>query len=91
MVITSAIVLYCVIWAILFYLINPLWQVSQSEDGKVEPGTPASAPVDAMVKKKAIITTVIATVLFGLAYWAITAHWFSIDDIDFLKLPSQRK
>ena len=90
MSITSAMVLYCVIWAILFYMINPLWQTSQSEDGKVVPGTPASAPVDAMVRKKAIITTVIATVLFALAYSTIEFGWLTLDDISFLQLPSER-
>ncbi len=90
MSISSAIVLYCVIWAILFYMINPLWQTSQSEDGEVVPGTPASAPVDAMVRKKAIITTVIATVLFALAYSTIEFGWLTLDDINFLQLPSQR-
>ena len=90
MVITSAIVLYCVIWAIVFFLINPLWQVSQSEDGKVVPGTPGSAPVDAKMRKKVIITTVIATVGFVVAYFAIIDRWVTIDDIGFLKLPSQR-
>jgi predicted secreted protein len=90
MAITSAIVLYCVIWAILFYMINPLWQTSQSEDGEVAPGTPASAPVDAMIRKKAIITTVIATVLFVLAYATIEFGWITLDDVSFIKLPSQR-
>jgi predicted secreted protein len=90
MSISSAIVLYCVIWAILFYMINPLWQTSQSEDGKVVPGTPASAPVDPMLRKKAIITTVIATVLFALAYSTIEFGWLTLDDINFLQLPSQR-
>jgi predicted secreted protein len=90
MSISSAIVLYCVIWAILFYMINPLWQTSQSEDGEVTPGTPASAPVDAMVRKKAIITTVIATVLFALAYSTIEFGWITLDDVTFIELPSQR-
>ena len=90
MSIPSAIVLYCVIWAILFYLINPLWQTSQSEDGEVAPGTPASAPVDAMVKKKAIVTTVIAAVLFVLAYSTIEFGWITLDDVSFIDLPSQR-
>ncbi len=90
MPITSAIVLYCVIWAILFYMINPLWQTSQSEDGEVAPGTPASAPVDAMIRKKAIITTVIATVLFALAYSTIEFGWLTLDDVSFIELPSQR-
>ncbi len=90
MPITSAIVLYCVIWAILFYMVNPLWQTSQSEDGEIVPGTPGSAPVDAMLRKKAIITTVIATVLFGLVYATIEFGWITLDDISFVDLPSQR-
>jgi predicted secreted protein len=90
MALTSAIVLYCVIWALLFYMINPLWQTSQSEDGEVAPGTPASAPVDPMIRKKAIITTMIATVLFVLAYSTIEFGWLTLGDFNFLKLPSQR-
>jgi predicted secreted protein len=90
MSIASAIVLFCVIWALVFYMINPLWQTSQSEDGEVVPGTPASAPVDPMIRKKAILTTVIATVLFVLAYSTIEFGWLTLDDISFLELPSQR-
>ena len=90
MSIASAIVLFCVIWALVFYMINPLWQTSQSEDGEVVPGTPASAPVDPMIRKKAIITTVIATVLFVLAYSTIEFGWLTLDDISFLELPSER-
>ncbi|MCH8952053.1 MAG: DUF1467 family protein [Proteobacteria bacterium] len=90
MAIASAMVLYCVIWAILFYLINPLWQTSQSEDGEVVPGTPGSAPVDAMLRKKAIVTTVIASVLFVLAFATIEFGWITLDDVSFIELPSQR-
>jgi len=90
MSITSAMVLYCVIWALLFYMINPLWQTSQSEDGDVTPGTPASAPVDPMIRKKAILTTVIATVLFALAYSTIEFRWLTLDDVSFLTPPSER-
>jgi predicted secreted protein len=90
MSISSAIVLFCVIWAILFYMINPLWQTSQSEHGEVVPGTPASAPVDPMLRKKAIVTTVIASVLFVLAYATVELGWITLDDISFIELPSQR-
>ena len=86
----SAIVLFIVIWALVFFIVNPLWQTSQSEDGKVEPGTPASAPVDAMVAKKAIITTVVAVVLFALAYVALESGWLSMDRFSWVKLPSER-
>jgi len=88
--ITSAIVLYSVIWAIVFYMINPLWQTSQAEDGNVVPGSAPSAPVDAMVKKKVLITTVIGTVLFVLAFCIIELGWVTLDDISYVKLPSER-
>jgi len=87
---TSAVVLYCVIWAIVFYMINPLWQTSQSEGGEVEPGTPASAPMDAMVRKKALLTTAIGTVLFVLIFCTLEFGWITLDDVSFLKLPSER-
>ncbi len=89
MSISSAIVLYCVIWAILFYMINPLWQTSQSEDGEVVPGTPASAPVNPMLRKKAIVTTVIATVLFALDYSTIELGCLTLADVTFIDFPSQ--
>jgi len=88
--IMSAIVLYVVIWAMVFFIVNPLWQTSQSEDGHVVPGTPASAPVDAMVLKKAIITTIVGTVLFVLAFAAIELEGLALEKLNFLKLPSQR-
>lgn len=88
--IMSAIVLYVVIWAMVFFMVNPLWQTSQSEDGKIVPGTPASAPVDAMVLRKAIVTTVVGTVLFAVAFAVIQFEWLTLDQLNFLKLPSQR-
>ena len=90
MSITSAFVLYCVIWAIMFYIINPMWQTSQSEDGKVVPGTPASAPVDPKLRKKVILTTVIATVLFVIAFSTIEFGWLTLDDVRLFTLPSDR-
>jgi predicted secreted protein len=90
MAITSAIVLFCVIWAILFFMINPLWQTSQQEDGEVVPGSAPSAPIDAMLKKKAILTTVVATVLFVVAYATVENHWITLDDVSFVTLPSER-
>ena len=90
MAITSAIVLFVVIWTLVFFMINPLWQTSQSEDGEVVPGTPESAPVDPMVRRKALIALLIAAPLFVLAYLAIVRGWLTLDDISFVRLPSER-
>ncbi|MEM7744192.1 MAG: DUF1467 family protein, partial [Pseudomonadota bacterium] len=65
MSITSAIVLYVVIWAVVFFIVLPFGQVSQHEAGDVVPGTPASAPSEAKIVRKALITTAIATVVFA--------------------------
>ena len=43
-----------------------------------------------MIRKKAILTTVIATVLFVLAFGSIQFGWITLDDISFIRLPSER-
>ncbi len=90
MAFTSAFVLFWAIWAVIFYMINPLWQTSQSEDGEVVPGTPASAPVDAKMRKKLILTTGIATAAFALAFSTVEFGWLSLNDVSFLTFPSDR-
>ena len=52
MAITSALVLFAVIWFMLLLMALPMRMKSQEEDGEVVPGTPASAPVDPMIGKK---------------------------------------
>lgn len=86
----SAVVLFCSIWAIVFFMILPLGIVSQSEAGEVDPGTPASAPTDAMIARKALVTTAITAVLFSAAFSVVHFHLFSLDDIPFLTPPSAR-
>ncbi|MGF1551822.1 MAG: DUF1467 family protein [Paracoccaceae bacterium] len=90
MSITSGIVFFMVVWALVFYMINPLWQTSQSEAGEVEPGTPHSAPVDAKLAKKALLTTAISAVVFGAILYVIEWRVITIDDLDFLGPPNTR-
>lgn len=82
MTITAALVLYSVTWFMVFFCVLPVRFESQGDRGQVMPGTPASAPEDAMIGKKARITTVIATVLFGLFYLIITSGLITIDNMD---------
>ena len=87
---TSAIVLFAVIWAMVFYLINPLWQKSQAEDGDVTPGTPPSAPVEAHLKFKALVATGAAVVIFAAIFAAIEFRLIPLDRIVIATPPSQR-
>ena len=82
MTITAALVLFSVTWFMVVFMVLPLRVTSQARDGEVEPGTPASAPADEMVGKKAKITTVIAIVVSGLLYGIITSGWITIANMD---------
>ena len=90
MTITSAIVLFLVIWAITFFLVLPWGQVSQHEAGEIVPGTPASAPTDAKIARKMIITTCITVVVYALVMLVVVNRWVTVDDIPFLTPPSMR-
>jgi predicted secreted protein len=82
MTITAAIVLYAVTWFMVFFCVLPLRFKSQAEAGDVTPGTPSSAPADAMVGTKAKITSVVALVIFGLLYLIITSGVITVDNMD---------
>ncbi len=83
MAITSAIVLFAVIWFMLLLMALPMRMKSQEEDGEVVPGTPASAPVNPMIGKKIIWVTVITVVLWIPLVAFIVSGVVSIHDIDF--------
>ena len=82
MTITAALILFSVTWFMVLFCVLPVRFESQGDRGKITPGTPASAPADAMVGKKAKITTAIATVIFALLYGIITSGWVTVADMD---------
>jgi predicted secreted protein len=83
MAITSALVLFAVIWFMLLLMALPMRMKSQEEDGERVPGTPASAPVNPMIGKKMIWVTVITVVLWVPLVAFIMSGVVSIHDIDF--------
>ena len=82
MTITGALVLYSVTWFMVFFCVLPLRFTSQADAGSVVPGTPRSAPSDFVVGKKALVTTVIATVIWALICAVILWGGIGIDDLD---------
>ncbi|MEY4305715.1 MAG: hypothetical protein RIT52_1890 [Pseudomonadota bacterium] len=82
MTITAAIVLFSVTWFLVFFCVLPFRFESQAEAGSVTPGTPASAPADAAIAKKAKITTAIAVVIFAGLYWVIASGVITRDNMD---------
>ena len=82
MSITAALILFSVTWFMVLFCVLPVRFESQRDRGAVTPGTPASAPEDAMIGKKAKITTVIAAVIFAALYGIITSGWVTVADMD---------
>ncbi|WP_172329248.1 DUF1467 family protein [Mangrovicoccus sp. HB161399] len=80
--ITSAIVLYAVLWWLTFFVVLPLRLKTQGETGHVVEGTPQSAPANPQLKKKALITTGVAFALWAVIAGIILSGMITVRDID---------
>ncbi len=80
--ITSGLVLYSVIWFLTFLVVIPLRLQTQGESGEVVPGTHAGAPEQHHLKKKAWITTGVATVLWAIIATIIISGAITVHDFD---------
>lgn len=84
MSITSAIVLFAVIWFMTFLTVIPIRIQTQGDLGEVVPGTQAGAPHHHHLKKKAWITTGVSAVIWAILFWIITSGMITVRDIDFM-------
>jgi predicted secreted protein len=75
MKLTLAIVLYIFIWWITLFTVLPFHAHSQEDEGNVVPGTPESAPAKVRIVRIFLTNTVVAAVVFAIAYAAIVNHW----------------
>jgi predicted secreted protein len=80
--ITGAIVLFAVIWFVALLVALPIGLRTQGESGEVVPGTPSSAPVDAMIRKKLLWTTVVTLAIWAPLCALILWGGLSVRDID---------
>ncbi len=83
MTIPAAVVLFCVIWFMVLFVVLPLRMKSQDEAGSVVPGTPSSAPADPKMKKKVLWVTIVTLILWVPLVWVISSGVISMHDIDF--------
>ena len=80
--ITSAIVLFAVVWFLTFFIVLPLRLETQGDVGEVVPGTHESAPSGAVVARKARITTYFAVPIWAVLAFVILSGWISVRDLD---------
>lgn len=83
MTISAAIVLFAVIWFMTLFIVLPIRMTSQSEDGNVVAGTPASAPTDANLKKKAIWVSIITVIVWIPSVYIIATGMIDLDYFDY--------
>jgi len=82
MAITSAIVLFAVIWFLALLIVLPLRLQTQGDLGKVEYGTHAGSPENPQMKKRFLVTTVAAVIVWVFVVGSILSGFFSIRDFD---------
>ncbi len=71
----TGILVYVVIWWVTLFLVLP-WGVKVPDEPG--PGHASSAPVNPMMWRKALITTVIAAVFWGIAFWLIESDMLTL-------------
>ncbi|OWU76292.1 DUF1467 family protein [Phaeobacter sp. 22II1-1F12B] len=80
--VTSAIVLFIVIWFMTFFVAIPIRVKTQGDLGQVVPGTHAGAPESHHLRKKALYTTAVAFVLWVIISGIILSNWITLEDFD---------
>ncbi|MEP5759838.1 MAG: DUF1467 family protein [Litoreibacter sp.] len=83
MQVTSAMVVFAVLWFLVLFCVLPFRNLSQGEAGEVVKGTTASAPANPQMKKRFLITTLIAIaiwipVVLGVIYGFLTVENFNL-------------
>ena len=80
----SGLVLFIVIWWTLLFTVLPFAVRSQLEDGDIVDGSEPGAPVVSHIKRKFLITTIIATLIWAVVCFVIIFDLMSWSDIPFL-------
>ena len=71
---TGGIVLFVLIWWMVFFAVLP-WGIRRAGDEAL--GHDAGAPTRARIVLKAVVTTGITLVLFGVAFWLVESKYVS--------------
>jgi predicted secreted protein len=82
MSITAVIVIFATIWFLALLVCLPIGIQTQGEANDLVPGTPASAPVDPMIRKKVIWATCAAVVITTPLVLFIILGGITIRDLD---------
>lgn len=79
----AAAVLYAVVWFMVLFVVLPLRLETQGERGEVVKGTPSSAPAGINLKRRALVVTVAATIIWAVIAGIIITDAIPLETFDF--------
>jgi predicted secreted protein len=85
MSIVSAIVLYAVIWFLVLFIVLPIRLVTQGDQGEIVPGTQAGAPANLQMRRKAFVTTIVATIVWAILAAIIVSGMFRLSEMELFR------
>jgi predicted secreted protein len=80
--ITSAIVLFAVIWFMVLFIVLPIGLRTQGDESEIVPGTMAGSPANLNLKRKLWIVTAISAVLWVVIAAIILSGAITVRDLD---------
>ncbi len=80
--VVTGLVLYAIIWFMTLFVILPIRMQSQDEAGARVAGTHGSAPANPHLRKRFLVTTAVAAVVWAVIAAIIITGAITIEDID---------
>ena len=80
MSLVSAIAIYFVIWWLVLFAVLPFGVESQERE-EVSAGTDHGAPREPMLVRKALITTIVAAIIFAGVYTYFGVYGLTLEDL----------
>ena len=80
--VVTGLVLYAIIWFMTLFIVLQVGVTSQSDAGERVTGTHGSAPVDPQLKRRVLVTSGVAAVIWAVIAGIILTGAITIDDID---------
>ena len=80
--VVTGLVLYAIIWFMTLFVVLQVGVTSQSDAGERVVGTHGSAPVNPQLKRRFLVTSGVAAVIWAVIAAIILTGAITIDDID---------
>ena len=81
MSLATAIAIYFIIWWVVLFAVLPWGVRSQSESGPIVAGTDPGAPAVPQLRRKLVLTTIVAGGVFAIWYVVYTYRLNVLDDL----------